>query len=127
MSALLRSQGDEGFEACPDDLLSAFLNGLIIERRGPPPAGKPPVADAAACSNNDVLKKLRIAFKLHEKDVVSVVNAAGMTLSKGELGALFRKAEHKPFRPAGDQVVRKFLKGLAIRLRGSSDSSDSSD
>ncbi|WP_016599899.1 DUF1456 family protein, partial [Yersinia pestis] len=39
-------------------------------------------------------------------------------VSKPELNALFRKEGSKNFRPCGDQVLRYFLKGLTLRIRG---------
>ena len=95
------------------------MDGLIIERRGPPPAGKtlPPPADAL--SNNATLKKLRIALNLREEEMLSTLKAGGHPMSRGELTALFRKPYHKHYRECGDQVLRKFLNGLTKRLRPS--------
>ena len=44
--------------------------------------------------------------------------AAGFPVSKPELSALFRLPGHKNFRRCGDQLLRNFLKGLALRVRG---------
>lgn len=47
-----------------------------------------------------------------------ILEAAGFPISKPELNALFRKAGHKNFRLCGDQLLRNFLKGLTLRVRG---------
>jgi len=43
---------------------------------------------------------------------------AGFPISKPELSALFRQPGHKNFRLCGDQLLRNFLKGLTLRVRG---------
>ena len=47
-----------------------------------------------------------------------VFEAAGFPISKPELTALFRQPDHKNYRACGDQVLRNFLKGLTLRVRG---------
>ena len=39
-------------------------------------------------------------------------------ISKGALGDMFRNEDHPGFEEAGDQILRKFLDGLIIKLRG---------
>jgi uncharacterized protein YehS (DUF1456 family) len=34
------------------------------------------------------------------------------------LGALFRREDHPNYKECGDQILRKFLDGLVIHLRG---------
>ena len=113
----MTNEDEDGSVYCTDEAFGRFLDGLIIERRGPPPAGKalPPPADAL--SNNATLKKLRIALNLREEDMLSTLKAGGHPMSRGELTALFRKPYHKHYRECGDQVLRKFLNGLTKRLR----------
>jgi uncharacterized protein YehS (DUF1456 family) len=41
-----------------------------------------------------------------------------MKVSASELGGLFRSEGHKHYRPCGDQLLRNFLKGLTVKLRG---------
>ncbi|MGH8025516.1 MAG: DUF1456 family protein, partial [Pseudoxanthomonas sp.] len=67
---------------------------------------------------NVVLKKLRVAFQLKDVDMHEVFEAAGFPLTKPELTALFRQADHKHYRACGDQILRNFLKGLTVRFRG---------
>ena len=46
------------------------------------------------------------------------MEAAGFPISKPELSALLRQPDHKNFRLCGDQLLRNFLKGLTMRVRG---------
>ena len=39
-------------------------------------------------------------------------------ISAAELGAFFRNADHPKYMECGDQVLRNFLNGLVIHLRG---------
>jgi uncharacterized protein YehS (DUF1456 family) len=111
------SEEDEAAVICTDPIFGGFLDGLIIDRRGPPPAGRaaPPVFHKL--TNNTKLKKLRIALNLHEDAMLSILMSGGHPLSRGELTALFRKPQHKHYRECGDQVLRKFLSGLTKHLR----------
>lgn len=97
-------------------LTAHFLDGLIYYRRGksdkhPPQPIKIPV------TNNIVLKKLRVAFKLREDDIVDILESVGFSVSKTELSALFRSEDHRNYRACGDQLLRYFLKGLAKKFR----------
>ena len=107
---------DEGTVECSDALLSDFLDALIIDRRGPPKPGRS-IVPTKTLTNNMILKKLRIAMKLHEADMLHILATGEHPLSRGELTALFRKPEHKHYRECGDQILRSFLRGLALQLR----------
>jgi uncharacterized protein YehS (DUF1456 family) len=115
---LLKKEEEDGFMACPDALMENFLSGLIIYRRGRQ-EGKPerPAQPAEPLTNNSILKKLRIALILQEADMLGILQQAGNPVSKSELSALFRKAGHKNYKECGDQFLRNFLKGLALRYR----------
>ena len=69
-------------------------------------------------TNNDILKKLRVAHKLRNEDIIDILKLVDFEISKGALGDLFRKEDHPGFEEAGDQILRKFLDGLIIKLRG---------
>lgn len=69
-------------------------------------------------TNNDILKKLRIALELKESDFMEIFRLADFEISKAELSALFRKEGHRNYRECGDQILRHFLDGLIIRNRG---------
>ncbi|MEX6039882.1 DUF1456 family protein, partial [Providencia hangzhouensis] len=69
-------------------------------------------------NNNIMLKKLRVAFELKDTDMIEIYQLVDFRVSKPELNAVFRKPGHKNYRECGDQLLRYFLKGLTIRLRG---------
>jgi uncharacterized protein YehS (DUF1456 family) len=69
-------------------------------------------------TNNDILKKLRVALKLTNDDIVAILQLVDFQVSKSELGALFRKEDHPKYMECGDQFLRNFLNGLIIHLRG---------
>jgi len=69
-------------------------------------------------SNNDIMKKLRVALKFTDDDIIEVLQLAGFRITKTELGAIFRKEDHPNFKPCGDQILRNFLNGLIIYKRG---------
>jgi uncharacterized protein YehS (DUF1456 family) len=121
----LSREDDPDGDYCDDAVLGRFLDGLIIERRGPPPAGRPAPPPMRALTNNAKLKKLRVALNLHEDDMLATLKAGGHPMSRGELTALFRKPQHKHYRDCGDQVLRKFLNGLTKRMRPNDTMSDS--
>ena len=110
-----RKDEDPGFVACPGEVLNAFLDGLILEWRGPRSADGP--TPQSRINNNLVLKKLRIALNLQEADCLAVLAKGGMVVSKNELSALFRKPGTTNFKPCGDQLLRNFLTGLIGRAR----------
>jgi uncharacterized protein YehS (DUF1456 family) len=69
-------------------------------------------------TNNDILKKLRIALELKDVDIIEILKLADFEISKTELSALFRNPEHKNYRECGNQLLRRFLDGLIIKKRG---------
>lgn len=71
-------------------------------------------------SNNDILKKLRVALHLRDDQIVEILKLVDFNITKSELGAFFRKEDHPNYKDCGDQVLRNFLNGLIIHLRGNS-------
>lgn len=71
-----------------------------------------------ALSNNDIFKKLRVAHKFRDTDIIDICALVDFKVTKGELGALFRNEEHEKYVECGDQILRNFLNGLIIHLRG---------
>lgn len=71
-----------------------------------------------ALSNNDIMKKLRVALKLRDDDIVEIFSLVDFSVSKSELGAIFRKEDHPKYMECGDQFLRNFLNGLVIYMRG---------
>lgn len=112
----LKHDNEPGYAPCPDLAVAHFVEGLIIARRGPK-EGAPAPSPAAPLSNNQVLKKLRVAFELQGEDTHAVFALGGQTLTKQELDALFRKPEHRNYGACSDQTLRHFLQGLTERVR----------
>jgi len=71
-----------------------------------------------ALTNNDVLKKIRVALKLRDDDIVNILKLVDFRVSKSELNAFFRKEDHPKYMECKDQILRNFLNGLIIHKRG---------
>ncbi|TGD59075.1 DUF1456 family protein [Flavobacterium humi] len=69
-------------------------------------------------NNNDIFKKLRVALMLRDDQIVEILELVDFRMSKGEIGNFFRNENHENFMECGDQVLRNFLNGLVIHLRG---------
>lgn len=69
-------------------------------------------------TNNDIFKKLRVALQLRDDQIVEILALVNFRVSKGELGNIFRNEEHPNYVECGDQLLRNFLNGLVIHLRG---------
>ncbi len=119
VQAFLKKDEDEGYAECSDRVLAHFLDGLVVHFRGRD-SNVPPRPVEKRVTNNLVLKKLRVAFELRDEDMHRIFSDAGFPVSKPELSALFRQPGHKNFRACGDQMLRNFLKGLTLRVRGRS-------
>lgn len=115
--AFTKKDEEEGFEPCSDEVLAYFLDGLVFFKRGKDES-RPPLPVELPITNNIVLKKLRVAFELKEEDMHATLKASDFPVSKPELSALFRKVGHNNYRPCGDQLLRNFLRGLTLRVRG---------
>ena len=71
-----------------------------------------------ALTNNDILKKLRVALKLRDDDIIEILKLVDFRISKSELGSFFRNEDSPKFMPLQDQILRNFLNGLVIYKRG---------
>ena len=69
-------------------------------------------------NNNDIFKKIRVAHKLRDDEIVDILKLVDFRISKSELGAFFRNENHPKYVECGDQILRNFLNGLIIHLRG---------
>ncbi|SDS83567.1 Protein of unknown function [Gillisia sp. Hel1_33_143] len=69
-------------------------------------------------TNNDIFKKLRVALKLRDDDIVAICGLVDFKVTKSELGAIFRNEDHPKYVECGDQFLRNFLNGLVIHMRG---------
>ncbi len=113
----LKKDDEVGYAECSDVVLAHFLDGLVVYYRGVN-ENSPPRPLETRVTNNVVLKKLRVAFELKDVDMHQTFANAGFPVSKPELSALFRQPGHSNYRACGDQMLRNFLKGLTLRLRG---------
>ncbi|MGC0905710.1 DUF1456 family protein [Pantoea agglomerans] len=116
IQAWLKKDDDAAFRPCPDVLMGYFLNGLIFYRRGKSEDAPAPSIERKM-TNNIFMRKLRIAFDLKTTDIPDVLKRVNFTVSQAEIGAIFRKPDHKNYRECGDQILRNFLKGLAMIQR----------
>ncbi|MBK5966650.1 hypothetical protein CCR95_21875 [Thiocystis minor] len=115
VSHWLKKDDDPEFEACSDHQLAIFLNGLINERRGKK-ASEPPEPEPSL-NNNIIFRKLKIALDLKADDILRLLAASDVHISKHELSAFFRKPGHKHYRQCKDQILRNFLSGLQLEYR----------
>ena len=122
LSAWLKRDEDPDFQACGDEILARFLNGMIIDRRGRREGPLP--EPERRLSNNAVLAKLKIALTLRTEDLVEILASADCAVSQHELSAFFRRANHRHYRECQDQILRKFLQGVQIKFRAGSERGD---
>lgn len=71
-----------------------------------------------ALTNNDIMKKLRVALQMRDDDIIEVLKHVDYEITKTELSAFFRTEDHPNYKNCGDQVLRNFLNGLVIHFRG---------
>jgi uncharacterized protein YehS (DUF1456 family) len=117
---LLKKEDETGFAVCGDPVMGAFLDGLIISRRGALDINPNSATEATGeLNNNIILRKLRIALELNEELMLSLLSKAGVHISKSELSAMFRTKGHRNYKPCGDQFLRNFIRGLTLVNRTS--------
>lgn len=123
LQSIMKKEDDTGFLHCSDQVMSLFLDALIIKYRGKQEGKKPIVLDKSQrISNNEILKKLRIALTLRDEGIIEIMGLAEFRVSKGEISALFRKPGHRNFKPCGDQFLRNFILGMTTKYRVNGDS-----
>ena len=115
ISDWLKKDDDPAYKALSDTQLAIFLNGLINQKRGKKDGPQP--APEKTLNNNIIFRKLKIALNLKEEDTLAILELANLRISKHELSAFFRRADHKHYRACKDQVLRNFLKGLQLKYR----------
>ena len=116
ISSWMKKDDDEDFAALADVDFACFLNGLINDRRGRKEGVQ--AEPEKRLNNNIIFLKLKIALDFKAEDVLEMLKAGGMEISKHELSAFFRRADHKHYRECQTQCLRSFLKGLQLSLRG---------
>ncbi len=116
VSDWLKKEEDPAYKKCSDTKLAIFLNGLINDRRGKREGAQP--APEKRLNNNIILVKLKIALNLKADDVHEIISLTKTRISKHELSAFFRRADHQHYRDCKDQILRNFLNGLQQQYRG---------
>jgi uncharacterized protein YehS (DUF1456 family) len=108
---ILKKHQDKGYEEATYEELGLFLDGLVLLKRGE--SSTPQKDDEVVeLTNNLILKKLRVALELKEPELVIVFALAEITISKRQIGSLFRKEGGKNFKPCSDELLMGFLEGL---------------
>lgn len=110
--AFLKKEDEAGYRECGHEVMARFLNGLVIYKRGRDES-RPPQPVELPVTNNAILKRLRVAFELKDSDLVALIEKSGLRVTKGELGAFFRRPDHRNYRDCGDQFLRNVIKGLS--------------
>lgn len=116
VSDWLKADDKPDFKELRDVHLAIFLNGLINKKRGQREGDQP--EPEKKLNNNIVFRKLKIALDFKDEQILETMELAGFPLSKHELSAFFRKPGHNNYRECQTQVLRNFLRGLQIKLRG---------
>ena len=117
----LKKEDDPAYKSCSDTQLALFLNGFINFKRGKKEGEQP--APEQRINNNIIFRKLNIALNLKSEEVLTIMDSAGLKMSKHELSAFFRKQGHKHYRECKDQIMRNFLQGLQQKYRPKTDDS----
>ena len=111
LSTYLKGRDDVGFAPCPPTVMAQFLNGLVTFKRGSQ-EGQAPAPLETAVTNNVVLKKIRVALALKDRDIATLFVRAGIVVSKSERAAFFRHRDDTHYRECSDPVLEKFLASL---------------
>ncbi|MFT5277402.1 MAG: hypothetical protein ACI97K_000513 [Glaciecola sp.] len=118
LNRIMKKEEEAGFIRCRDKIISLFLDGLIIKKRGKQEGSELKILSGdERLSNNEVLRKIRIAMSYRDDDMIEILKFANFRVSKGELSALFRKPDHRSYKDCGDQLLRNFLQGMVKKYR----------
>ena len=115
ISNWMKREDDPSFVKMKDVALATFLNGFIVKHRGKR-KGPQPIPERQL-NNNTILRKVKIALKLKDQDMVDIIGLAGATVSVHEINAFFRKPTQSQYRPCLDQFLRNFFQGLQEKHR----------
>ena len=115
----LKDDNDKSCSTMKDKELAIFLNGFINLKRGKKEGVQP--KPEVALTNNMIFMKLRIALNMKAEDVLDVLEVVGVSLSKYEIGAYFRKPENKNYKVCEDQLLCDFLNGVQFTNRPDSE------
>ena len=113
---MLKKEDEEGFYNVNDRIMTLFLDGFIIFKRGDNPKQEE-VKKEKKLTNNEILKKIKIALSLKTEDILELMELAESPISKSELGAVLQKKDHKNYKECGDKYIKKLLQGLTMKFR----------
>ncbi|XQW86235.1 DUF1456 family protein [Thalassotalea piscium] len=112
----LKKDDDEQMLELTDVELASFLNGYIVEKRGPRDDGQQIEAETTL-TKNLILMKLKIALSLQTDDIIAMLAKTGFTVGQSELTAFFRKPTHKNYRHCKAQFLRNFIQAIQDQHR----------
>ncbi|OBT01047.1 hypothetical protein A9261_02925 [Vibrio tasmaniensis] len=115
----LKEDNDKSCATMKDKELAVFLNGFINLKRGKKEGEQP--KPEVTLTNNMIFMKLRIALNMKAEDVLDVLEVVGVSLSKYEIGAYFRKPENKNYKVCEDQLLCDYLNGVQFTNRPDSE------
>ena len=115
LTSFFKEKNEDDYQVLSDVQLASFLNGLIIEKRGPKDGPQHPIEQEL--NNNLIFNKVKIALALKADEVIAILELADLSLGKYELSAFFRNVNHKHYRDCSDEVLSTFLKGLQIKFQ----------
>jgi len=115
ISQWLKKDVDPDYVALSGFQFAAFLNGLIIDKRGKK-EGPQPIPEKQL-NNNNIFRKFKIALNLKDEDILEMLKLADLEISKHELSAFFRKPGQSQYRECKDQILRNFLRGMQMKYR----------
>lgn len=109
--SILKRRQDKGYEEASFEELGVFLDGLVLLKRGT--SNKPShEEEVLELTNNLILKKIRVAMELKEAELVILFALAEVSITKRQIGSLFRKEGNKNFKACSDELLMAFLDGL---------------
>lgn len=115
VSAWLKKHEDTESIFIPDLQLAAFLNGFINYKRGKKEGEQ--AKPEAFLNNNIIFRKIKIALNLKVEEIVEMMKAIDVQVSKHELNAFFRKPTQNQYRKCLDQYLRNFLFAMQKKYR----------
>jgi uncharacterized protein YehS (DUF1456 family) len=111
VSNIVKRHQDKGYEEATYEELGLFLDGLVVLKRGEN-SKKVDSDEVVELTNNLILKKLRVAMNLKESELVIIFALAEVTLTKRQIGSLFRKEGGKNFKACSYELLMAFIEGL---------------
>lgn len=129
LQSYLLKEDDKKFVPLPDYILTIFLDGLILFKRGSRDGEKElkqpekvAMSKKQKLNNNIIVNKIKIALTLKADDLIAILALADFRISKSEISAFFRKPDHRNYRECGNQFLRNMLTGLTLKYRSNKES-----